>query len=152
MPATAYTNEYRFEARFTASDVEPGEWVEIDEESVCENLRSETPDPVDLNNILREMRLGATADLPGIEFRAVPIARQTDLRVVYTTAPEAYDGFGTVTLAEVAGIDSHGRAIRKVGIRPEHWDWQTQRYGSGMHVAVRESEIERFKDIWTMTE
>ena len=154
MPATQYTNEYRYEARFTASDVAPGEWVEIDEESVRANLAVETPDPRELNDVLIAMRKGATADLPGIEFRAVPIPRQAELRVAYTTAPAAYDGFGTVELVQVAGTDQQGRVIRKVGIRPEHGEWQTQRYGSGMHLTVAEDLVlgSKYADIWTMTE
>lgn len=143
MPATC---EYRFEMKPAAAT----EWWPTTEEYVCKKLAVETPDPRELNDILIAMRKGAEADANGLVFRAVPIARQEDLRVVYTTAPAVYDGFGTTTLVEVAGTDRHGRTIRKVGIRPEHFEWQTQRYGSGMHPAVEESEIEKFKDIWTM--
>jgi hypothetical protein len=50
----------------------------------------------------------------------------------YTTAPEAYDGFGT-TSDIVGTLD--GKPLRRVTIRDEHFTWQTQRYGSGMYPA-----------------
>jgi len=145
MPAT--THEYRYETRPVTTTTAP--WAPVSEELVCEILSQETPDPRELNDILIEMRKGAEADADGMVFRAVPVAPRKD-RVVYTTATAVYDGFGTVTLAENVGTDRRGCTIRKVGISPEHWEWQTQRYGSGMHAAVEESEIEQYKDIWTM--
>ncbi len=144
MPTTC---EYRYEVKLPDAT----EWLPVEEETVCEVLRLETPDARDLNDILIAMRNGSTADTDGLVFRAVPAA-QEELRVVYTTAPEAYDGFGTRTLAEVAGTDRRGKTIRKVGIRPNAWEWQTQRYGSGMHAAVEEGEIEKFSDLWMMVD
>ncbi len=151
MPATQYTHEYRYEGKhITHTD---HDWVPVTEEFVCEKLAAETPDPRDLNEILISMRQdGHEADDGTLVFRAVPIPRQSELRVVYTTAPAAYDGFQTMTLVEVAGTDNVGRTIRKVGIRPENWEWQTQRYGSGMHPAVEEDDLRKFSDLWTMTE
>ncbi len=154
MPATAYTNEYRYEARGTDPDGETFVWTEVPEEFVCETLRRETPDARDLNDVLIAMRKGAEADADYLVFRAVPVADRTELRVVYTTAPAAYDGHGTVELTQVAGTDQQGRVIRKVGIRPEHGEWQTQRYGSGMHLTVAEELVlgGKYADTWTMTE
>lgn len=43
-----------------------------------------------------------------------------------TTAPKAYDGFGTFTLEEAGDI-------RIVLIQAEHLDWQQGRYLSGLH-------------------
>lgn len=52
---------------------------------------------------------------------------------MYTSAPEAYDGFGTKTLAVVGRDRQSGNPVRKVAVENDHMDWQTQRYGSGMH-------------------
>lgn len=58
--------------------------------------------------------------------------------ITYTTAPEAYDWFGTRTV-EVAG-SSGGKAVRKVASDPAYVDCQRGRYRSGLHLAVAEAE------------
>ena len=78
------------------------------------------------------------------------IAKAKRLRHAYTTAPSVYDGFGTVTLADDAGTDSRGKTLRLVGIEPGHWRWQTQRYGSGCHAVIEESEAKRYPEIWRL--
>lgn len=51
---------------------------------------------------------------------------------VITSAPEAYDSFGTKTVVkEYAKNDRH--SFRLVEIAAEHYDWQTNRYLSGLH-------------------
>jgi hypothetical protein len=47
-----------------------------------------------------------------------------------TTAPKAYDAFGTVTISE----DWDNKRI--VFIHAEHQKWQIDRYASGMHGAL----------------
>lgn len=57
----------------------------------------------------------------------------------YTTAPEAYDGFGTTSLGVVAAMSSRAgsrREYRKVLIDPENLKWQEMRYASGMNACV----------------
>lgn len=54
-------------------------------------------------------------------------------RSIWTTAPEAYDQFGTET-AEDCG-EWHGRKLRRVIADPHHADYQAARYGSGGHRA-----------------
>lgn len=49
----------------------------------------------------------------------------------YTTAPLAYDGFGTQAVAIVGTYC--GQPLRLVRVRAEHLEWQDGRYGSGMH-------------------
>jgi len=46
--------------------------------------------------------------------------------LVETTAPKDYDGFGTFTINAIG-------PKRWVLIEQEHFTWQTQRYGSGLH-------------------
>jgi hypothetical protein len=61
---------------------------------------------------------------------AKPIPATTTL---FTDAPEAYDGFGTVTL-EIVGKTTRPRAglpVRKVRVEIDHRDWQLNRYDSG---------------------
>jgi hypothetical protein len=86
--------------------------------------------------------------------RIVTTASSVDETVVgWTTAPEAYDGFGTETLTLDAGRDvGRGLPVRKVLIRKKHFDWQTQRYGSGMHPFVTEAEARKFSAIWDIYE
>lgn len=67
----------------------------------------------------------------------------------YTTAPEAYDGFGTKTI-EVVGdwvSKSNGqrKPVRKVQIDPEHFNWQSMRYSSGMHPTWTEEQFQEEK-------
>jgi hypothetical protein len=49
--------------------------------------------------------------------------------ITYTDAPEAYDGFGTRTLA-VVGLSRRG-PVRKVETPREHAEWQRNPGGSG---------------------
>ena len=58
----------------------------------------------------------------------------------YTTAPVDYDGFGTKTLVERAGLTERGKAVRLVETPEEYTKWQRMRYGSGLHLAVDEGE------------
>jgi hypothetical protein len=58
--------------------------------------------------------------------------------ITYTDAPEAYDGFGTRTLA-VVGLSRRG-PVRKVETPREHAEWQRMRYGSGLHCFMTEAQ------------
>lgn len=89
------------------------------------------------------------AAIAGININAL-IAKAKRLRTAYTTAPIDYDGFGTVTYDHDAGTDNRGLTIRKVRIEPEHWDWQTMRYGSGLHGVATPEEAARFPAIWRL--
>jgi len=55
---------------------------------------------------------------------------ETTLHLFETTAPEAYDGFDTFTLAT-----AHTKAgpVRLVAISKRNLEWQTGRYASGLH-------------------
>lgn len=53
--------------------------------------------------------------------------------ILYTTAPEAYDGFGTATI-------KHEGKIRKVKIQMTHYKWQTMRYKSGGYLVFSDSQ------------
>jgi hypothetical protein len=52
--------------------------------------------------------------------------------VIYTEAPEEYDGFSTRTLS-VWGVSRRGNPVRKVYLDDGDFLWQTGRYDSGMH-------------------
>ncbi len=54
--------------------------------------------------------------------------------VVRTTAPDSYDGFGTITVYRT-------RDRRFVIVDTRHLDWQLNRYGSGNHMGEVESKI-----------
>jgi hypothetical protein len=69
---------------------------------------------------------------------------------LYTTAPSAYDGFGTVELDPDAGTDNRGLTIRKVAVEPDHLDWQMARYASGLHGCVTAAEADVFWSIWRL--
>ena len=57
----------------------------------------------------------------------------SDPVITYTDAPDAYDGFGTHTLAIVGSVRSPmgSRPLRKVETPGEHARWQRYRYASG---------------------
>lgn len=79
-------------------------------------------------------------------------ANEAEWIIGFTTAPEAYDSFGTATLRDPAGSDNRGYPLRKVAIRPDHFEWQATRYASGLHGFARESEARRFSTIWRLDE
>lgn len=54
--------------------------------------------------------------------------------IAETSAPPAYDGFGTFT---VAGYDNEDRHWRIVLIRAENLKWQNGRYNSGLFYATK---------------
>lgn len=87
------------------------------------------------------------AALAGIDIKAL-IEKAKRLKTAYTTAPSEYDGFGTVTYDFEVGTDNRGLTVRKVGIEPDHWDWQTARYQSGLHGVATEEEAKRFPQVW----
>lgn len=66
------------------------------------------------------------------------------LYIRYTTAPEAYDGFGTKSRGVVA-MDND-KPVRMVEINPEHLNWQEGRYGSGMHCSCTLHDYLQFCD------
>ena len=72
----------------------------------------------------------------------------------YTNAQDAYDGFGTTseptTLKVVQGMNQG--PLRKVTIRPEHYNWQTTRYFSGGNLCLEEKELGTFKKLGVIEE
>jgi len=62
--------------------------------------------------------------------------------ITYTTAPADYDWFGTHTI-EIAGKDSRGRDVRKVSGPTSRVQAQRDRYGSGLHMAVDQTEWDK---------
>lgn len=57
---------------------------------------------------------------------------------LHTSAPEAYDGFGTKTL-RIAGTDvKNGNPVREIRVEGQHYDWQTSRYASGNYPYTNE--------------
>lgn len=76
-------------------------------------------------------------------------SEQTDSEkplIVYTTAPESYDGFGTKTLEVTDYIDDKGKPVRKVEIPFKNIEWQKNRYLSGNYAPFEE---DKFNDIIT---
>jgi hypothetical protein len=60
------------------------------------------------------------------------------VETTWTTAPVDYDGFGTVTIDD--GVALHcGKFLREVATPRRHVQWQRDRYGSGLHVALDEA-------------
>lgn len=62
-------------------------------------------------------------------------------RRIWTTAPEAYDQFGTTTV-EACGMYGH-KPLRCVLVDPAHAEYQMGRYGSGLHGSWDEDPRER---------
>jgi hypothetical protein len=56
-----------------------------------------------------------------------------------TNAPEPYDGFGTRTIEVLPLVPARGRPpYRRVAIRSDALNWQTQRYQSGLYPVLDE--------------
>lgn len=60
--------------------------------------------------------------------------------VAFTTAPRAYDGFGTIELS------AHDERSRYVLIREEHLAWQQGRYSSGIHACDTTDQVSHLDD------
>lgn len=65
-----------------------------------------------------------------------------EYKVRYTSAPEAYDGFGTHTTDTEVAVDHRGRVLRKAAIDPEHLNWQSMRYSSGLYACLSEEQLD----------
>lgn len=135
---------YRYEARYHDSS----EWLPIPEWLLRKRL---AVDSASVDNIIEAMCDGDEADDEAMVYRAVEIIDESDYEIVLTTAPKDYDGFGTIELSPRVGLDHCDRPLRRVAIRPEHWEWQTLRYGSGLHAVATESEARRFPTIYRLT-
>jgi hypothetical protein len=61
--------------------------------------------------------------------------------VAQTTAPIAYDGFGTISVFETSNV-------RVVLIREEHFNWQNGRYNSGLYYATHYPKTEIVQELW----
>ena len=66
--------------------------------------------------------------------------------VAQTTAPRAYDGFGTLSLADTYGPS--GESVRVVLIREEHFAWQNGRYNSGLFYATHFDKQHIADELW----
>lgn len=68
------------------------------------------------------------------------------MRIIYTTAPESYDWFGTKTIQSNFAI-YRSQPVRKVEMQDERMREQVLRYLSGMHLAMTPLEVKEFGDI-----
>jgi hypothetical protein len=66
--------------------------------------------------------------------------------VAQTTAPIAYDGFGTISVLETYG--GSGESVRVVLIRDEHFNWQNARYNSGLFYATHFDKKHIAQELW----
>jgi hypothetical protein len=60
---------------------------------------------------------------------------------IYTTAPTDYDYSGTVTIDDAMYKDTKGTPLRKVQIDNRIYEGQVARYGSGLHLALTQEEV-----------
>jgi hypothetical protein len=60
--------------------------------------------------------------------------------IIFTTAPADYDWFFTIEIAAHVGTTANGKAVRKVEIEAGRVEEQCDRYASGCHMAVDETE------------
>jgi DNA polymerase III sliding clamp (beta) subunit (PCNA family) len=66
----------------------------------------------------------------------------------YTTAPEAYDGFGTKTITPDCGKNSNGKTWRMIQIEDRNLNWQDGRNGSGMHPTISVDDFIKFRSLY----
>lgn len=66
----------------------------------------------------------------------------------YTTAPEAYDGFGTKTINPDCGKNSNGKTWRLIQIEDRNLNWQDGRNGSGMHPTISVDDFIKFRSLY----
>jgi hypothetical protein len=66
--------------------------------------------------------------------------------IIYTTAEQAYDWGFTTELDPNVGKAKNGKTIRKVEIEKDRAAAQCDRYSSGLHMRVNESEWKKLVD------
>ena len=66
------------------------------------------------------------------------------MQILYTSAPEAYDWFGTKTILN-SFAKYKGEDVRKVEVDPNHVESQLGRYLSGMHLTIKEKDLEEYR-------
>lgn len=66
----------------------------------------------------------------------------------YTTAPEAYDGFGTKTITPDCGKNSNGKTWRMIQIEDRNLNWQDGRNGSGMHPTISPDDFIKYRSLY----
>jgi hypothetical protein len=81
---------------------------------------------------------------PGLKLEPqIKIQIGTSMDAIYipicTSAPESYDGFGTLTI--VHETDLNDKPIRYCIVRQEHFEWQTMRWHSGGHRIWQEDDL-----------
>jgi hypothetical protein len=72
------------------------------------------------------------------------------MKFYVTSAPEAYDGFGSKTVAPDCGVDNRGIRLRLVAVADEMADWQLNRYASGLHSVCTLAEARLFPTIYRL--
>ncbi len=89
--------------------------------------------------------LECEAERRGLTVPQVVLQRSGDGLLVVTTAPPAYDGFGTSTVSHGDSVlemldpiygKLQGRIVRKVIVNKSHYYWQRTRYMSGGYLAL----------------
>lgn len=61
----------------------------------------------------------------------------------WTTAPKAYDGFGTQRTGDAKDI-CNDRTVEEVKICEQHLYWQEMRYNSGNHLCLQADRVNEF--------
>ena len=145
------TTAYRYEARLKTDD--PGQWFAVERGYLEKLLAATAMTPYEVGFCIEDMHKGGEADDEDNVYRAVKLGDPAEgFRVAYTTAPADYDGFGTVTLVPDAGRDlTNGQTLRKVGIRPDAWAWQTSQYASGLHGCIVEETARKFPKLYSIS-
>jgi len=72
------------------------------------------------------------------------------MKTFYTTAPVAYDGFGTKTVASgwqwvSKTRPDHRQPVRKVEVQDDHVEWQSMRYGNELYPTWTEAAFQEKK-------
>jgi len=71
---------------------------------------------------------------------------ENSVAVRVTNAPEPYDGFGTRTIEVLPLVPARGRPpYRRVAIRSDALNWQTQRYQSGLYPVLDEQTFAEWR-------
>ena len=115
---------------------EPVENTEQADESITEDLTSATPSAEQTKEVTVTDFVQGLPEMQNATDVASPVENEAAPRtILYTTAPDDYDGFGARTEQIVGDVGTNGstRTYRKVSIPDEHVQWYRNRCGSGLH-------------------
>ena len=113
-------------------------WKVWSDKHDCHAVATEFPSKAEAE-AERDRMIEKYSDLKGVDDFQLSVRRVAALpaSLIVTSAPIAYDGFGTRELMQYTADEPVGqKTYRLVLVQDQHKEWQMGRYWSGMHSCI----------------